>query len=67
MEGITFSVPIPGPNDDEMLYNGKPVGGFSSARYYNPHTVEVPEGGLSIGMVGAALIAMALIARRVRR
>jgi len=66
MEGITFSVPIPGP-DDDYIYNGKPVGGFSSARYYNPHVVNVPEGGFPVSLLGAVLIAMALVARRLRR
>lgn len=67
VEGLTFSVPIPGPNDQELIYNGKPVGGFSSARYYNPHVVNVPEGGFPVSLFGAVLIAMALFARRLRR
>jgi len=66
MEGLTFSVPIPGP-DEDYLYNGKQVGGFSSARYYNPHVAFVPEGALPISMFGAVLIALALISRRQRR
>lgn len=65
MEGLTFSVPIPGP-DDEYIYNGKPVGGFSSARYYNTHVVNVPEGALPISLLGAVFIAIALVSRRRR-
>ena len=49
--GGTFTVPTVG---------GAPVGGFSSARYYNP----VPDGGATLILLGAAFGVIAAVRRK---
>jgi VPDSG-CTERM motif len=49
--GGTFTVPAVG---------GAPVGGFSSARYYNP----VPDGGSTLSLLGAAFGVIAAVRRK---
>jgi hypothetical protein len=51
--GATFTVPIVG---------GNPVGGFSSARYYSPHS-SVPDGGATVMLLGA-VFGLIVAARR---
>lgn len=68
LAGIVFSVPVPGPTYDDLVYNGLPVGGFSSARYFNIHeTVQVPEAGMTLSLLGGTILAMLGTARRLRR
>lgn len=63
--GITFNVPTPGPTYGDLTYNGQPVGGFSSARYFNGHH-EVPDSGATLALLGLGLMMLALTARRLR-
>lgn len=53
--GYLFSVPTVG---------GKSVGGFSSARYYNPVKHNVPDGGASIVLLGLGVGAVAFVSRK---
>ena len=52
--GGTFSVPSVG---------GESVGGFSSARFYNPHS-SVPDGGTTILLLGTAFSVIAVARRK---
>jgi hypothetical protein len=62
MAGINFTIPTPGPTYNDLVYNGKPVGGFSSARYFNP--TQVPDGGATAMLLGLGLLAVGLWRRR---
>jgi hypothetical protein len=42
--------------------DGESVGGFSSARYFNPHAT-VPDGGSTAMLLGLAIIGMAVVLR----
>lgn len=64
LEGITFNVPTPGPTYGELIYNGQPVGGFSSARYFNLHNV--PDSATTASLLGLGMLTLALGARRFR-
>jgi hypothetical protein len=52
--GGTFNVPSVG---------GESVGGFSSARFYNPHS-SVPDGGTTILLLGTAFSVIAVARRK---
>ncbi len=54
-DGGTFNLPIVG---------GNPVGGFSSARYYNPHS-SVPDGGTTVMLLGTAFGVIAVARRKI--
>jgi hypothetical protein len=62
MAGIEFTVPIPGPNYNDLVYNGKPVGGFSSARYFNP--TPVPDSGTTAILLGIGILSLGFLRRR---
>jgi hypothetical protein len=70
--GISFNVPTPGPTYDDLVYNGQPVGGFSSARYFNEHVniieggdpTPVPDNGASAILIGLGLASLALLRRK---
>jgi hypothetical protein len=64
LEGVTFTVPTPGPAYDGLIYNGQPVGGFSSARYFNLHNV--PDSGATLSLLGFGMMTLAFVARRIR-
>ncbi|HEY5741868.1 MAG TPA: VPDSG-CTERM sorting domain-containing protein, partial [Terrimicrobiaceae bacterium] len=53
--GGTFNLPIA---------DGNTVGGFSSARYFNPSTPSVPDGGSTVMLLGTTLGIVALVRRR---
>lgn len=67
--GITFNVPTPGPSYEDYVYNGLPVGGFSSARYFNVHREppppSVPDAGSSTALVGLGLLTLAYFRRKI--
>jgi hypothetical protein len=44
--------------------NGNTVGGFSSARYFNWTSTNVPDNGSTVALVGLSFAAMALLLRR---
>ena len=49
--------------------NGQNVGGFSSARYYGTHTTTgdtVPDSGSSLILLGAALVGVGAISRKLK-
>jgi hypothetical protein len=67
LAGINFTVPTPGPVYEDFVYNGLPVGGFSSVRYFNEHhepPPPVPEGGATIALLGVGMLVTALSGRR---
>lgn len=62
--GIVFNVPTPGPAYKDLVYNGQPVGGFSSARYFNDPP-QVPDSGSSAILIGLGLMSLAFFRRKV--
>lgn len=44
--------------------DGNTVGGFSSARYYNGTSTDVPDNGSTVALVGLSFAAMAVLLRR---
>ena len=53
--GYTFALPTVG---------GQPVGGFSSARFYNRATTSVPDNGSTVLLLGTAVVVLGLASRR---
>ena len=53
--GGTFNAPSVG---------GDPVGGFSSARFFNPVSSPVPDGGTTLMLLGSALVCLGALRRR---
>jgi hypothetical protein len=68
LAGINFNLPVPGPTYDGLIYNGLPVGGFSSARYFNTHHEPppefVPDSGTSAILFGLGLLSLAFFRRK---
>lgn len=53
--GATFGVPS---------VNGKSVGGFSSARFFNAPRTQVPDGGATLFLLGASMLLMQVLRRK---